>query len=70
LVNIILQESSTGTTAISLVKISCDYIVFQSALFSLYPPQDEDEIIEKRIPADVPSEHVVHRILVKCIQLK
>ncbi|XP_021924154.1 dedicator of cytokinesis protein 6 isoform X3 [Zootermopsis nevadensis] len=42
----------------------------QSALFSLYLPQDEDEIIEKRIPADVPSEHVVHRILVKCIQLK
>lgn len=42
----------------------------QSGLFSLYPPQDEDEVIEKRIPAEVPTEHIVHRILVKCIQLK
>ncbi|KAJ9574920.1 hypothetical protein L9F63_007939, partial [Diploptera punctata] len=42
----------------------------QSALFSLYPPQDEDDVIEKRIPAEVPTEHIVHRILVKCIQLK
>jgi hypothetical protein len=45
-------------------------IDLQSALFSLYPSQDEDEVIEKRLPADVPSEHVAHRIFVKCMQLK
>lgn len=50
--------------------VICQCVVLQSALFSLYPPQDEDEVIEKRIPAEVPCEHVVHRILVKCIQLK
>ncbi|GFG38563.1 hypothetical protein Cfor_01625 [Coptotermes formosanus] len=41
-----------------------------SALFSLYPLQDEEEVIEKRLPAEVPSEHVAHRIFVKCMQLK
>ncbi|KAK7862685.1 hypothetical protein R5R35_000927 [Gryllus longicercus] len=42
----------------------------QNALFSLYPMQDEEEIIERRIPAEIPSENMGHRILVKCLQLK
>ncbi|XP_059491152.1 dedicator of cytokinesis protein 7 isoform X2 [Neocloeon triangulifer] len=42
----------------------------QSALFLLYPSQDEEEIVERRIPAEMPSDHLGHRILVKCLQLK
>ncbi|XP_066997234.1 dedicator of cytokinesis protein 7 [Anabrus simplex] len=42
----------------------------QDALFSLYTVQEEEEIIERRIPAEIPSEHMGHRILVKCIQLR
>ncbi|CAB3365687.1 Hypothetical predicted protein [Cloeon dipterum] len=42
----------------------------QSSLFLLYPAQDEEEIVERRIPAEIPSEHLGHRILVKCLQLK
>ncbi|KAK6180566.1 hypothetical protein SNE40_012697 [Patella caerulea] len=41
----------------------------QDNIFSLYPPQDEEEIIERRTPAEVPREHFGHRILVKCLQL-
>jgi len=40
------------------------------SLFLLYPPQDEEEIVERRLPADVPTEHMGHRIVVKCLQLK
>lgn len=50
-----------------MLNVSID---LQSALFSLYPLQDEEEVIEKRLPAEVPSEHVAHRIFVKCMQLK
>ncbi|GFN96685.1 dedicator of cytokinesis protein 7-like [Plakobranchus ocellatus] len=39
------------------------------SIFSLYPPQDEEEIIERRINPEVPKEHFGHRILVKCLQL-
>nr|CAD7401942.1 unnamed protein product [Timema cristinae] len=42
----------------------------QDMLFSLYPAQDEEERIERRIPAENPCDQIVHRILVKCIQLK
>lgn len=40
------------------------------ALFDLYPHQDEEEIIERRIPAEPPREHLAHRILVRCLALK
>ncbi|XP_014668067.1 PREDICTED: dedicator of cytokinesis protein 7-like [Priapulus caudatus] len=42
----------------------------QEALFSLYPLQEEEEIVERRLPADIPAEHSGHRILVKCSALK
>ncbi|KAG8238879.1 hypothetical protein J437_LFUL018440, partial [Ladona fulva] len=42
----------------------------QDAVFSLFPTQDEEDIIERRFPAEIPSEHMGHRILVKCLQLK
>ncbi|XP_052274365.1 dedicator of cytokinesis protein 7-like isoform X2 [Dreissena polymorpha] len=42
----------------------------QDTLFSLYPPQDEEEQIEKRAFVMAPTEHFGHRILVKCLQLK
>ncbi|XP_067118403.1 dedicator of cytokinesis protein 7 isoform X1 [Centruroides vittatus] len=42
----------------------------QDAIFALYPSQDEEEIIERRIPALIPKEHIGHRILVKCLALK
>ncbi|KAL3252390.1 hypothetical protein MRX96_017703 [Rhipicephalus microplus] len=40
------------------------------ALFELYPLQDEEEIIERRLPAEPPREHMAHRILVRCLALK
>ncbi|XP_040062758.1 dedicator of cytokinesis protein 7 isoform X1 [Ixodes scapularis] len=40
------------------------------ALFELYPCQDEEEIVERRLPADLPREHLGHRILVRCLALK
>ena len=39
-------------------------------LFSLYPPSAYEEPLEKRLPADIPSEHAGHKILVKIHQLK
>ncbi|XP_073227641.1 dedicator of cytokinesis protein 7-like isoform X3 [Porites lutea] len=39
------------------------------SLFSIYPIQQE-EGIEKRVPATIPQEHFGQRILVKCLQLK
>ncbi|XP_005089591.1 dedicator of cytokinesis protein 7 isoform X1 [Aplysia californica] len=38
-------------------------------IFSLYPVQDEEEVIERRGPTEVPKEHFGHKILVKCSQL-
>ncbi|XP_055386415.1 dedicator of cytokinesis protein 7 [Condylostylus longicornis] len=42
----------------------------QYSLFSLYPEADPEDAIEKRIPAEIPVEHLGHRIVVKCLQLK
>ncbi|XP_053393820.1 dedicator of cytokinesis protein 7-like isoform X3 [Mercenaria mercenaria] len=42
----------------------------QDTVFTLYPPQDEEEQIEKRAFVMAPTEHFGHRILVKCLQLK
>ncbi|CAH1775987.1 unnamed protein product, partial [Owenia fusiformis] len=39
-------------------------------LYSVFPAQDEDEVIERRLPAEIPREHFGQRILVKCLQLK
>ncbi|XP_046442972.1 dedicator of cytokinesis protein 7-like isoform X3 [Daphnia pulex] len=39
-------------------------------LFALYPPQDDEDIIERRCQPDMPIEHLGHRILVKCTQLQ
>ncbi|XP_022913566.1 dedicator of cytokinesis protein 7 [Onthophagus taurus] len=41
----------------------------QESLFVLSPPNEDTEPIERRLPALPPSEHVGHRILVKCLQL-
>ncbi|CAG2058194.1 unnamed protein product [Timema podura] len=35
----------------------------QDMLFSLYPAQDEEERIERRIPAENPCDQIAHRIL-------
>ncbi|KAK8766565.1 hypothetical protein V5799_006661 [Amblyomma americanum] len=40
------------------------------ALFELYPQQEEEEIIERRMPSEPPREHMAHRILVRCLALK
>nr|XP_014087312.1 dedicator of cytokinesis protein 7 isoform X2 [Bactrocera oleae] len=42
----------------------------QEALFTLYPEADPEDIIERRLPAEIPMEHLGHRILVKCLQLR
>lgn len=56
---------------IKLKKLKVNFLTCsQDAIFSLYPFQDEEEIIERRITAEIPSEHMGHRILVKCLQLK
>ncbi|CAG0896308.1 unnamed protein product [Cyprideis torosa] len=39
-------------------------------LFSLCPQPDEPQGVETRLPADIPSEHLGHRILVMCSRLK
>ena len=39
------------------------------AVFSLYPDQDEGDIIERRHMAELPAEVQAHRILVKCLEL-
>ena len=38
-------------------------------IFTLYPPQTEAEMIERRTPAAEPSENMGHRILVVCNKL-
>lgn len=42
----------------------------QESLFTLYPESDSEDFVERRLPAEMPEEHVGHRILVKCLQLK
>lgn len=42
----------------------------QNAFFLLYPTQEEEDAIERRLRASMPREHSGHRILVKCLQLK
>ncbi|BFF96110.1 dedicator of cytokinesis protein 6 [Drosophila madeirensis] len=42
----------------------------QVALFSLYPESDAEESIERRLFAEIPMEHMGHRIQVKCLQLR
>uniref|UniRef100_T1J9Y0 Uncharacterized protein n=1 Tax=Strigamia maritima TaxID=126957 RepID=T1J9Y0_STRMM len=42
----------------------------QESVFALYPLQDEDEIVERRLPPEMPAEQMGHRILVKCLTLK
>ncbi|XP_017855271.1 dedicator of cytokinesis protein 7 [Drosophila busckii] len=42
----------------------------QEALFSLYPESDAEEAIERRQLAEIPIEHMGHRIQVKCLQLR
>lgn len=41
----------------------------QESLFTLYQDVDDD-IVEKRLPAEIPFEHIGHRFVVKCLQLK
>lgn len=38
-------------------------------VFSLQS-QDDDDCIERRLPAEIPTEHVGHRIMIKFLQLK
>ena len=42
----------------------------QESMFTLYPDSDSEETVERRLPAEMPMEHIGHRILVKCLQLK
>lgn len=42
----------------------------QESLFVLYPPQDEEDMIERRSYPEVPMPHQTHRIQVKCINLR
>ncbi|KAG8196069.1 hypothetical protein JTE90_007809 [Oedothorax gibbosus] len=40
------------------------------SVFTLYPPMEEEEFIEKRLPGPIPKEHIGHRLIVKCLALK
>lgn len=42
----------------------------QEALFSMCMDVDIEDFVERRQPAEIPTEHQGHRILVKCLQLK
>ncbi|XP_055333628.1 dedicator of cytokinesis protein 7-like isoform X2 [Paramacrobiotus metropolitanus] len=42
----------------------------QPAIFSLYPSQDEEEQIERRVIPDIPREQIGHSISVRVLQLK
>ncbi|XP_061192678.1 dedicator of cytokinesis protein 7-like isoform X2 [Saccostrea echinata] len=42
----------------------------EDTLFSLFPGEDEEDLIERRPPPPFPQEHFGHRIIVKCLQLK
>ena len=39
-------------------------------LFSLYPPQSETDIVERRMLSEEPKENLSHRILVQCNKLE
>lgn len=41
----------------------------QESIFALNQDIDDD-IVEKRLPAEIPYEHIGHRFVVKCLQLK
>merc|ERR1719300_153733 len=40
-----------------------------ASVYSLYPEQEEGEVMERRLVADLPAEMQTHRILVKCLDL-
>ncbi|XP_076063961.1 dedicator of cytokinesis isoform X2 [Oratosquilla oratoria] len=42
----------------------------QDSFFLLYPPQEEEDVIERRLYPDPPQPHSGHRIQVKCINLR
>lgn len=42
----------------------------KEALFALCPDIDAEDSIERRLPAEIPGEHIGHRIFIKCLQLK
>ncbi|XP_017954547.1 dedicator of cytokinesis protein 6 isoform X2 [Drosophila navojoa] len=42
----------------------------QGAFFSLYPEIESEDAIERRLQAELPVEHIGHRIHVKCLQLR
>ncbi|KAI4895857.1 hypothetical protein NFI96_021425 [Prochilodus magdalenae] len=42
----------------------------QPEIFALYPPPDEEDIVEIRPIPECPKEHMGHRILVRCQTLK
>ncbi|XP_037960753.1 dedicator of cytokinesis protein 7 [Teleopsis dalmanni] len=42
----------------------------QEAMFALYPEADPEDLIERRLPAEIPMEHIGHRVFVKCLQLR
>ncbi|KAL5279484.1 DOCK6 family protein [Megaselia abdita] len=41
----------------------------QESFFGFYQDQCDEDIVERRIPAEIPMEHSGHRILVKCLDL-
>ncbi|XP_056020103.1 dedicator of cytokinesis protein 7-like isoform X2 [Ostrea edulis] len=42
----------------------------EDTLFSLFPGEDEEDLMERRSSPPIPQEHFGHRIIVKCLQLK
>lgn len=42
----------------------------QEGLFSMCIENDPEDAVERRLPVEIPIEHVGHRIMVKCIHLK
>nr|XP_022315801.1 dedicator of cytokinesis protein 7-like isoform X2 [Crassostrea virginica] len=42
----------------------------EDTLFSLYPGEEEEDLVERRPSPPFPQEHFGHRIIVKCLQLK
>ncbi|KAL0280011.1 UNVERIFIED_CONTAM: hypothetical protein PYX00_001439 [Menopon gallinae] len=42
----------------------------QKSFFNLYPSQEEDDLIERRLRETMPQEHIGHRIFLKCKQLR
>lgn len=42
----------------------------QKGFFLLYPSQDEEDMIERRLPEPIPQENLGHSIFVKCLLLR